>query len=444
MTGPPVQLGGRPQPLPMAGAAGAPETTARLPLAWFGAGLLWLAVGSGLLVLTADTLAGGLVYSPAVFAVVHVFSLGAMGSVIFGALHQFIPATTGVAIRHWPVARLGFWLWQPGLAVLLAGFWVWSPGWQAGGWILLFLAVGCASWNILPARRRAARNRHVGLFASLAHSALGLAMLLAAARIGDGLGWWTTSRDGLIAAHLHLGVFGFGGLTLAGVGSRMLPAFFQAPPRDGPLRFLAWSASLGLVALSVGATWRLPWLTVPGGVVLLAALLVQFRITSGFIRGATVPKFDVALGFLTGSTVWLGLSIGIGAALLISQPGPGPVWIAYLAAGLLGWLIPAIAGVLHRVGPRVLTLVLAGEGRPIPQAARRVELIRPRLGWTALACWTAGLPGFVIGVASGSGIGARVGAILLVAGALLLLAQAISVLARATGREPEPAQPIRR
>lgn len=444
MTGPPVPLGGRPQPLPMAGGVGAAETTARLPLAWFGAGLFWLVVGCGLLVLTADTLAAGLVYSPAVFTVVHVFSLGVMGSVIFGALHQFIPATTGVAIRHWPVARLGFWLWQPGLAVLLGGFWVWSPGGQALGWVLLFLAVGCASWNIMPARRRAVRNRHVGLFASLAHSALGLAMLLAAARIGDGLGWWTTSRDGLIAAHLHLGVFGFGGLTLAGVGSRMLPAFYQAPPRDGPLRFLAWSASLGLVALSVGATWQLPWLTIPGGVAVVAALLVQFRIAAGFIRGATVPRFDVALGFLTGSTIWLGLTLGIGAALLVSRPGPGPLWIAYVAAGLLGWLIPAIAGVLHRVGPRVLTLVLAGEGRPIPQAARRVELIRPRLGWAALACWTAGLLGFVPGVAMGSGTGTLIGTILLLAGAVLLVAQAVSVVVRATGGGTERAQPIRR
>jgi len=433
VTGPPIPLGRRAEPLPQAGEP--PEATARLPLAWFGAGLLWLALGCTMLVPAATAMASGLVYSPAVFTVTHMFTLGAMGSVIFGALHQFIPATTGVPIRHWQVARLGFWLWHPGLVVLLAGFWAWSPRWQGAGWILLFLAVGCASWNILPARRRAVRNRHVGLFASLAHSALGLGMLLAAARIGDGLGWWTTSREGLIAAHLHLGVFGFGGLTLAGVGSRMLPAFFQASPRDGPLRFLAWAASVGLVALSIGSTWQLPWLTLSGGALLAAPLLVQFRIATGFIRGAAVPRFDVALGFLTGSTVWFGLTIGVGAALLISRPGPGRIWVAYTAAGLLGWLIQAIAGVLHRVGPRVLTLVIAGEGRPIPQAARRVDLIRPLLGWASLVCWTTGLLGFVAGVAAGSGLGARSGAILLLAGSLLLLAQAVSVVARATGTD---------
>ena len=200
-----------------------------LPPAYFLAALIWLAgTAVGLLAVGPD-LARGLVFQPRVFALTHALTLGVVGSTIFGALQQFIPAVLGVGPRHPRAAVAGFWLFQFGIAVLLVGFWRSRPAWQSLGWVLLIGGIGMASWNTLPALRRATRNHQVGLYVTLGHSALGFAALTAAIRIGDGLGWWHTGREGLLAAHLHLGALGFGTLTAVGFGSKMLPAFPGRP-----------------------------------------------------------------------------------------------------------------------------------------------------------------------------------------------------------------------
>ena len=70
-------------------------------------------------------------------------------------------------------------------------------------------------------------------------------------------------------AHCHLGSLCYGTLTIAGIGSKMLPAFLglaehadsqAAPPA---YRRIGWLLSLGLVALAVGAPFRLAWLVGP-------------------------------------------------------------------------------------------------------------------------------------------------------------------------------------
>ena len=238
-----------------------------LPLAWFACALVWLLLGGLGLIRIAPQLAGGNLYSPHVFAVTHALTLGVLASAIFGALHQFIPVVLGVPLRFPRIAILRFWFSQLGTASLVGGFWRWDVTLQAAGWMLLFLAVGCASWNVLPARRRAAGNRVVGGFVSLGHSALGVAMFIALARIGQGLGWWQVSREGLLVAHLHLGLVGFGSLTVVGIGSKMLPALLKARVEPDPFAFIriGWFAAIGLTALSVGTIWRVSLLTSLGG-----------------------------------------------------------------------------------------------------------------------------------------------------------------------------------
>ena len=99
--------------------------------------------------------------------------------------------------------------------------------------------------NLLPARRRAVRHRYVGALVSLAHSALGGVMLLAALRIGDGLGWWHVERvelprDGHLWAwtavtHPPPGYegevpYGFGVVELNGIGLRIVTRLTEADP----------------------------------------------------------------------------------------------------------------------------------------------------------------------------------------------------------------------
>src|SRR5512138_2007874 len=172
-----------------------------LPGSHFLASLIWLCLGTAGLVIVAPTLARGAFLDPRLFAVVHAFTLGVVTTAIFGALYQMFPPLLGVTLRSVRVAAAGFGLLTSGILALVVGLWEAVPVLQAVGWLLITLAIGCVSWNLFPQRRKAPFGRITGRYISAGHSALGLALLLAGARIGEGLGWWQVDRLGVLSAH---------------------------------------------------------------------------------------------------------------------------------------------------------------------------------------------------------------------------------------------------
>jgi hypothetical protein len=225
------------RPLPELNAAPTPPPF-RLLAAHFLLVITSLTLGSAGVLAIAPRLAVGDFLSPHVLATVHLFTLGVLLAAISGVLHQFYPMALGWALRSRRVAAAGVTLLILGVASVVTGFWFWMPWLLATGWVLIFGAVGCVSWNLLPARRRVPNARLVGGFVSAGHVALGLAMLLAAGRIGEFLHWWTMDRLGTIAAHYHLAALGFGTLTAVGVGSRMLPMFLVS--HGAPTKPVPW------------------------------------------------------------------------------------------------------------------------------------------------------------------------------------------------------------
>ena len=181
-TPPPARPAGeRPRPLPVAGAA-APLPPAALPLSHFACSLAWLAVAAIGLPWVAPRVAQGQVFDPAVLALVHTLVLGVVATAISGALLQFVPGGLGVPLKSVRVGWVGLWLHQAGVIVLVSGLATWRGWAQALGWTLVLGAVGAVSWNVLRARRHSVHGRQVGLFISVAHSALGVAMGIGAAR----------------------------------------------------------------------------------------------------------------------------------------------------------------------------------------------------------------------------------------------------------------------
>ena len=400
-----------------------------VPLAWLGCAMLWLTAGSVGLVLISPELAAGNLYSPRVFAVTHAFTLGVLFSAIVGALHQFIPVVLGVPIRHPRVAIWAFWLSQTGTALLVYGLWNWRPSWQAVAWLVLLASVGAASWTVLPARRRATQNRIVGGFVSLGHSALGVAMLIALARIGQGLGWWQVPRNGLLAAHLHLGMVGFGSMTAVGMASKMLPAFLKstADPYPSRLYRIGWIAATGLLLLATGSLASHSPLIVSGGAFTLLAVGLHLMVLVGYWRRRSLTMLDPALGFIGWAILWYAMAAALGGFLLLRRPLSGGIWIAYALAGILGWLIHLIVGVLHRIGPRLLANLRSERGRPLTPSLARGELPWPRLSWASLAAISTGTAALAVGVIPGASVVARVGAVLVLTGSIGLLIQAIAL-----------------
>jgi hypothetical protein len=250
-------------------------------------------------------------------------------------------------------------------------------------------------------------------------------MGVALVRIGHGLGWWQVSRGGLLVAHFHLGLAGFGTLTAVGMATRMLPAFLKATPADeaAALRVIGWAMSAGLLLLSAGAIWRLAPLLWPGGVLMLLATVVHLRLLTGYWRRRTVKSLDPALGFVGAAITWLAVTAGWGLWMLVARPFPGRAWAAYAVVGLVGWLAHLIVGVLHRIGPRLVANQRAAGGRPRPEWLSRGELRAPMLSWGGLAAMSAGTATMALAIALGLPDMARLAAIAVWVGVLAVTLQ---------------------
>jgi len=418
-----------------------------LPLAFLAQATAWLWLGALAMTAIAPDLALGLTVMPRIFAATHLFTLGLLGAATLGALHQFIPVVTGAGLRHPRAAIWAFWVHLVGVLQLTAAMWWWSPTGQLIGWTLLFVAVGLGSWNILPARRRARQNGYVAGFVSLAHSALGLGMLVALVRIGDGLGWWTTWRDGQLLAHFHLGWVGYGTLTVAGIGSKMLPAFLGAPGHADAAtappeyRRIAWLLSAGLTAFAIGAPFRLPWLTWPGIALLLAGTGLHLTVLVGYFRRRATAAMDPALAAIGAAVVAYAASWVAAVALVLTRPAPPRLWVAYGVLAIVGWLTLIIVGVMHRIGPRLVTAFLAQRGGGLNIAQRGGQVLNLRLAWGSVTALTAGVVITAAAILAGSALFVRGGGVVYLIGATLLAAQTTRLLGMALGRPLRPSAP---
>ncbi len=413
-------------PLPVGGEAPTTGPGPGLALTYFGAAVTWLVLGSAGLVLVAPELARSNLFAPRVLAVTHAFTLGVIVQAVFGAMHQFLPAVVGIPIRHPRTARAGLLLFLGGTPLLVAGFWWWRPSLQAAGWLMLFCALGCASMNLLPARRHAVRFRYVGALVSLAHSFLGIAMLLAALRIGNGFGWWEIDRVRLLAAHFHLGVAGFGTLTALAFGSRMLPAFLGAEV-EGSRRVtvIAVLVSAGLLVMSLGLLVPGRSGFIAGGSLLLAAAFVHLSLLAEYFQLRQPGRLDPGLGIIAAAVAGYGAALLTGGLLLVRGGPRWTLWAGYGFFAIVGWLVMLILGVMHRVAPRLVVLVIAGPGRSLSPATRRAELVHAGLGWVTCGLLALGLGVTGSGILAGHPGWSRLGAGLFAIGAVLVLAQAV-------------------
>lgn len=429
-------------------AAPAPPATPppfRLPGEHFLAGLVWLVVAGASAPVVAADLAVGSLFAPRVLAATHALTLGVLTTMIFGALYQFFPATLGVAARSIRVAHQTFWTLQAGVLAMVIGFWCWIPGLLLAGWLLLFLAVGGLAWNLLPQRRRATQGRRVGYYASAGHMALGLAMLLGLARIGELFGWWTVSRTGLIAAHFHLAALGFVTLTIVGVGSRMVPMFLfaQAAP-TGALRWILPLTAAGLLVQAGGLVFAIEGASLTGGAVLVAAavlILVQFGY---WIRYRTRQPLDPAVGYLLVAVGFLATAAVLGVELLGAERFEPRRWAAYGMVSLLGWCTLFTLGIAHRIVPFLSWLHLFGGMARGAHAPPVAALVHRRLAWATLATWGAGIITMALGVRAGQVATATTGGGLVAAAGVGVAAQLVRgvLLWRATPRDPETVSPI--
>ncbi len=390
--------------------------------------MIWLLLGSAGLVLIAPDLAAGRFLRPRVFAVTHLYTLGVIVASVFGALYQYYPMSLGAGARSIGLGIAGGWLLHAGIGVLVAGFWFWRPVLQALGWVLLFLSIGCVSWNLLPHRRRMTQGRLAAGYVSAAHSMLGFALFIAGARIGESLGWWTVDRLSAIAAHFHLAAFGFAGLTAVGIAGRMLPMFLvSGTGPDWPMRAIGPIGSAGLIALASGLLVSVVPLVWLGALLGLAATALFLGLVAGYFRRRLRRALEPAFGHVLAGFAALVLAL-IAGIVQLAVPG---IWLrgweVYAELVLLGWLIVFITGIWYRLFAALIWLHFY-RGSPGAKVTSPAELVHRGSAWTALVLMVGGVLLLVGGTALGITAGARAGAAGVLAGSTLIAGQYLRIL----------------
>jgi hypothetical protein len=414
--------------LPQSGAAHPPPFI--LPAEHFGAALVWLLLGTGGLVLVAPDLANGNYLAPRVLAVTHVMTLGVITTTIFGALYQFFPGALGVELRSVPIAHLSFAAHVMGTATLVAGFWFWRPALLGLAWLLLLAGVLGVLWNLLPQRRKATRGRIVGRYVSAAQIALVTAMLLAAARIGEALGWWAVDRMGIIIAHFHLAALGFGTFTVVGVGSWMLAAFLKASTAPTwPLRWIGPVGLVGLTLLTIAAFVPLGLLRQSASALLFGSAALCVLQLGGYFRHAQSGRLDPALGHVAAALGSLLGAVALGGVILAGE-GSARVQTAYALLAIL-WLVLFITGVMLKILPFLMWMNWFGPRKEQAGGPTLQVLTPPTLVRASLTCLSLGTAGMAGGILSGSTPITRTGALALAAGVVCLHAQYVRMLLRA-------------
>lgn len=377
---------------------------ASIPMRFFGAAvafhlLAWLALAAG----AADWLehSGGLGWP---LAALHLLTLGVFGMTALGAASQLLPvATRQPALAHRWLAAI-WWLYTPGVAVLVLGMGLAQPMLLAAGAAAVSLSF--AVWGTLMLRHLRGARGMPGVVAHGWAALACLAVLLASALslAGTWLGLPVPSREITLALHRVFAPYGFMGLLALGLSYILVPMFAlsDSPPERQQLTSFALAASalllgglaaLGITPASVTESLRLAALLAGAVAVGLHLRLMAQALRSGMRRALGKSFVLVKLG-------WVGLaaSLVLAAALVLEVPVPRLATAFGLC--LIGvWLLSFLLGMLQRIVPFLAAMHAAGAGRRAPTPS---ALTHQRALDIHFACHTAALGGLALALVAGS------------------------------------------
>ncbi len=318
----------------------------------------------------------------------HMITIGVLAQAVMGVLPLLLARRLRVAAPTGALPWILFGLLNLGLLLLSFGQVLWNqPLRSSGGWVLLltlslWLAALAQMW------RRAPRPRPLAAGFFLAGpSFLWLGVLMALTILE---GW--PSPQGYQAvkeSHVHSNIFGFTGITVAGVILNVLPALFGRDlARPQWVRPIFWLMTVGAFLL-----WLGPYIGVilimGGGLLLyvigLALTLANFYLTR---RGAAAVQGTHLL------TSYLWVAAPAVATIAFVLFGPDQVSLTELEAGVTqglvyGWILQIVLAFLPALSRRLLTGNGDWAAALRPEEGSRFSLIL--LNLSVAAVWLASI-----------------------------------------------------
>jgi hypothetical protein len=394
---------------------------------------------------------------PRVLALTHLAVLGWVTMTMFGALYQLFPVALGGAVRAPRLGRWNYWVLAAGIAGFIPSFYL---NWTLGVAVFGSLTVGGVLHFASQLLRSypTVQDWHPMAFYVLS------ALVWLVVTIGFGfvyaLNWhfrWFDVSDPMLAAHVHMGLAGWLGLTLMGVSYKLTELFALAHGHGRTLTFTnlgLWN--LGLLGLCLSLLFAPGSVLVSAFAVLLALSAVLHVMDLGLLlRTRRRRKFSVEQWHTFASLASLLVAAGLGL-VLASGHAPGRSWVvAYGYTALAGWFGFAIVGKSYKILPFLNWLHrfsgVAGQ-RPVPLLR---ELVNERLAWSSFALLLSGFAGVLAGLLAANaalvrgagllyGMGAAVFALNAARLVLPLALRPLSSWGRSTGSRPRRAKSVSR
>ncbi len=331
-------------------------------------------------------------------ALVHLVTLGFVGSMIIGASYQLTPVVLQTPLASVTAGRISFWFYAAGLAVFLAGlFRTWLPGLAIGG-TLLGVAFLLYTVTVFMTFWRAPYHEVIGwhIVLGMAGALMGMSMgvVLAFNKSNGVLG---DAYLGFLGAHIAFMIGGWVAVTLLGVAYRLICMFTLSEKYFRP--WLAWTELALVFAGSWGFATALhlewPRWTSQASLAMLFAGFVCFVVQVERLYRMRMRKaVDIHMPFMIAAGAML-LAVPVLVFVGISQGVRlnDPIWVASVWLALIGVAGTAIQGFFYKISTFLVWLKryapVAGKGK----APKLEEMYNRRLALAGFVVWVTSVAG---------------------------------------------------
>jgi len=377
----------------------------------------------------AGSLAQGNPGAPAIVAVTHLLTLGALLTFVMGAVYQLTTVAFLIPISNVPMARYNFWLYFAALAGLFVSManW-WSLGFLIFGLMMVVSIYIYAIIMIVSLFQTKIRGPMYGFVVS-AHAYLILAVSVAVLLVLDDSGTLPALNNWmvpLIVSHILLAGGGFFTFLLMGFSFKLLPMFTLS--HGFATSRQKWTLTLAHLALwlLIAGVWThitdLLWGGVLIGVVAFSSQLVDVR---GILKKRMRKKIEAPVRAVVASVIGgiLGLCLLLGQLLL--QRGQAG-WQSVVLFYLLGAITFTVMGFAYKIVPFLIWS--KRYSKPPGKGKKPIlisDLIHLNQAWPVLIAFALGLITLTVSSAAEWRLGAIVGGVLI---ALAILTFCIQIL----------------
>jgi len=362
-------------------------------------------------------------------ALTHLFTLGWLSMIMMGSFYQMVPVLVGGRVPYIMAARKVHAMFAAGVVLIVAGIYLLSEPLIAVASLLLLVSLLFFIIQIGIALLKVEADRPTVLAMRISIAALLVTVLLGLFFSGGHAGFWDIpdNRVQMTGIHLALGLFGWVGALIMGVGFHVIPMFYMTPEFPSEKSFsilLAYTSSLILVPLSLLAGGGM--LSMMAGLPAFVAMLFFVKIIFELIKNRKRKIMDVTLRSWQVGLACLPLALLAFFACQFTDHA-GFIFL-FGVVYIVGFGLTVTTGMLYKILPFLIwfhrfSLLIGKVPVPLmrdisPQGSAQKQI---RLFWAALVFIT-------MGAIFESGMPVRLGGLFFATSSLMLMVDLVRMI----------------